>query len=679
MASAGSRWPVSALLLSLAILGLARSAAAQVTFTKDVAPILFGQCAACHQPDGPGPFSVLTYDEVRRRATQIAAVTRTGIMPPRKAEPGHGDFVGQQRLSPADIATIQKWVDGGAAEGNPHDRPPLPMATGGWQLGVPDLIVRPPAYTLTTEGTDVFRIFVIPLPVGERRFVRGLEFRPGNRVVHHANIRIDRTAASRRFDEEDAAPGYDGLIAHSAGYPDGHFLGWTPGQAAPLLPKGLAWTLQPGSDLVVELHMQPSGKPELVQPSIGFFFGPDPPERTPAMLRLGRQNIDIQPGDSRYMSTDSFVLPVDVDVQAVQPHAHYLAREVRGTARLPDGTIRPLIYIKDWDFRWQQVYRYAKPIALPKGTTLAMEIVYDNSAANPRNPTRPPKRVGWGQRSADEMGDLWLQVLTRDARDLATLNAQFRPKVLAEDVIGYEARIKVEPDSAALHDDAALLYLDLGRAADAVRHFEIAASMKPDSAAAQFNLGTALIAAGRIDEAMARYATALQLRPDYGLAHNNLGGILFKLGRLDEAERHLADAVRFDADNAEARDNFGRLLAERGRMASAIEQFREAARLRPEWAAPHAEAAWLLAVAADGRVRKPAEAVMLATRAVELTGGRDPVALDALAAAYASAGNFSSAVATAEAALSLTLSRDASRAVRERLELYRERKAFRIP
>ena len=197
----------------------------------------------------------------------------------------------------------------------------------------------------------------------------------------------------------------------------------------------------------------------------------------------------------------------------MQPHAHYLAREVRGTARLPDGTIRPLIYIKDWDFRWQQVYRYTKPVSLPKGTTLAMEIVFDNSAANPRNPSRPPKRVGWGQRSADEMGDLWIQVLTRDARDLAMLNAQFRPKVLAEDVIGYEARIRAEPDSAALHDDAALLYLDLGRAADAVRHFEIAAAMKPDSAAAQFNLGTALVAAGRIDEAIARYQESAGAAP----------------------------------------------------------------------------------------------------------------------------------------------------------------------
>ena len=678
MGTARSRGPVSALLLSAAVLGLARSASAQMTFTKDVAPILFRHCAACHQPDGPGPFSVLTYDDVRRRATQIAAVTRAGIMPPRKVEPGHGDFVGQERLSPTDIATIQKWVDEGAGEGNPNDRPPLPTTSGGWQLGVPDLIVRPPAYTLTTEGTDVFRIFVIPLPVGERRFVRGLEFRPGNRVVHHANIRIDRTAASRRFDEEDPAPGYDGLIAHSAGYPDGHFLGWTPGQAAPLLPKGLAWTLQPGSDLVVELHMQPSGKPELVQPSIGFFFGNDPPERTPAMLRLGRQNIDIEAGNSRYASADSFVLPVDAEVQAVQPHAHYLAREVRGTARLPDGTVRPLIYIKDWDFRWQQVYRYAKPVSLPKGTTLAMEILYDNSAANPRNPSRPPKRVGWGQRSADEMGDLWIQVLTRDARDLATLNAQFRPKVLAEDVVGYEARIKAEPDSAALHDDAAMLYLDLGRPADAVRHFGIAAAMKPGSAAAQFNLGMALTVAGRVDEALAQYRRALAIQPEYAPAHNNLGAILFRLGQLEEAERHLAAAVRIDPSNADAHDNLGRLLRDDGRTSAAIEHFAEAARLRPEWAVPHVELAWVLATVRDDSLRDPKRAIALASRGAALSSQDDPAVLDVLAAAYAAAGDFARATTIAERALSLASPKEAE-PLRLRVGLYRQRRPFLLP
>jgi tetratricopeptide (TPR) repeat protein len=390
------------------------------------------------------------------------------------------------------------------------------------------------------------------------------------------------------------------------------------------------------------------------------------------MLRLGRQNLDIPAGESQYRSTDSFVLPVDVEVHAVQPHAHYLAREVRGTARLPDGRVQPLIYVRDWDFRWQQFYRYATPFTLPKGTTLSMEFVFDNSAANPRNPSRPPKRVGWGQRSADEMGDLWIQVLTKDANDLATLTAAFRPKVLAEDVIGYEARIKAEPGSAALHDDAALLYLELGRPQEAVRHFGAAAAMKPESAAAHFNLGTALAFAGRVEDAIARYERALALRPDYGIAHNNLGGVLFRLGRLDRAERHLTEAVRLDPANAEAHDNLGRLYSERRQPARAVDEFRAAASLRPEWATPHAELAWLLATTEDRTVRDPQTALQFAMRAAVLTGRRDPLVLDVLAAAHAAAGDFDRAAATAQAALDLATGPLAT-GIRERLDAYRRR------
>ncbi len=278
-----------------------------VTFTRDVAPLVFDRCVVCHHEGGTAPFGLTSYPEVRQHAQQIAAVTKSRFMPPWKAEPGDGvGFVGQHPLTAAEIATIQRWVDQGAVEGDRRDLPSLPQWTAGWQLGQPDLIVTlPKAYSLPAEGTDVFRIFVIPLPVDVARYVRGVEFRPGNaRVVHHANMRIDRTPTSRQLDEQDPAPGYDGLMARTAVYPDGHFLGWTPGQVAPLLPKNLAWRLDRGTDLVVQLHMQPSGKPESVQPTIGLYFGGEPPVRTPAMLRLGSQGIDIPPGEKHYTISD---------------------------------------------------------------------------------------------------------------------------------------------------------------------------------------------------------------------------------------------------------------------------------------------------------------------------------------------------------------------------------------
>jgi Flp pilus assembly protein TadD len=562
------------------LLLIAAPARAQTaTYTKDVAPLLGERCGMCHHPGGSAPFSLLTYADAKRHAAQIAKVTAERFMPPWKADPGDGPFIGQHPLSDAELSLLQRWSDAGAPEGDnrvSRQSQSQPQWTEGWQLGKPDLVITlPEPYTLPAEGTDAFHIFVLPIPVDRGRFVRGLEFRPGNaRVVHHANIRIDTTPASRALDAADPGPGYDGLIARSATYPDGHFLGWTPGQVAPLLPDDLAWRLDPNTDLVVELHMQPSGKPEQVAPLIGLYFGdtapldaaPGRPRRTPAMLRLGRQDIDIPAGDRSYTITDSYTLPVDVELEAVQPHAHYRARDVRGEATLPDGSKKPLIDIADWDFRWQHVYRFVTPLLLPKGTRVSMRYTYDNSAANARNPQRPPERARWGQRSAEEMGDLWLQVLPRDNRDLDLLSRDFRPKVAAEDVKGYEAEIEKHPGDAALHDDVALLYLELGKDDGAIAHFTTSKELKPLSAAAHYNLGTALTVARRLDDAAAEYREALRLDPNYANAHNNLGNVLLAQRQFDQAIREFQEVVRLQPDSAAARRNLAAAYSAAGRQ-----------------------------------------------------------------------------------------------------------------
>ncbi|MEO8679889.1 MAG: tetratricopeptide repeat protein [Vicinamibacterales bacterium] len=551
------------LLTSLFSLLTSASASAQdVTFTHDIAPIVFEACVSCHRAGGPGPFPLTTYQEVRQRATQIALVTESRFMPPWKVEPGLGHFVGQRMLTAGEIASINRWATTGTAEGNPRDLPRLPKATDGWLLGKPDLVVSPDdTFMLPAQPTDAFRIFAIRLPVRQRTYVRGIEFHPGNpRVVHHANIRVDRTNATRKLDEADPLPGYDGLMPRSAEYPDGHFLGWTPGQVAPLVPADLAWTLDPGSDLVVQLHLQPSGTEEPVRPVIGLYFSDLPPTRTPTILRLGSQGIDIPPGESRYVIRDAYTLPVDMELLAIQPHAHYRAREIRGTATFPDGSSRLVMHITDWDFRWQHVYRESEPLALPKGTRLAMEYTYDNSADNVRNPQLPPARVRWGQRSKDEMGDLWFQLLARNDRDRATITAQITQKMTAEDVIGYETMLLATPDDGELHDDVAVLYLGLGRPADAVRHFEVSVRLKPDSAPAQFNVGTALATSGRYDEAVTAFRKALAIRPAYSQAHNNLGRVLLAQGKADEAIEHLKEALRLDPSNKSAASNLAEAL-----------------------------------------------------------------------------------------------------------------------
>src|SRR5262249_21850035 len=189
-------------LLVCAVVAIASSpppAEPAVTFTRDVAPILFARCAPCHQPGGAAPFSLLTYADARQRAGLIARVTRSRYMPPWK--PDNDGFAGDRRLTPAQISTLARWADGGALEGDGADLPPPPRLASGWQSGEPDLVVALPAYVVRADGPDIFRNFVVAVPVAGARFVRGLEFRPGSQAVHHANIRIDPTAASRRLDD----------------------------------------------------------------------------------------------------------------------------------------------------------------------------------------------------------------------------------------------------------------------------------------------------------------------------------------------------------------------------------------------------------------------------------------------------------------------------------------------
>jgi tetratricopeptide (TPR) repeat protein len=656
------------------------AALGQPTFTKDVAPVVFRKCSQCHHPGGSAPFSLLTYEEARSHATQMALVARNRIMPPWKVDPAGHRFIGLDPLTEAEIAILQRWVADGVREGDRRDLPRPPLLTGTWHLGTPDLVVTlPTPFVLAAEGPDLSRVFVLPLPVDRQRYVRGIEFRAGNPRIHHANIRIDATPASRELDDQNATPGYDGIIVRSAVYPDGHFLGWTPGQAAPLLPAGLAWTLEPRSDLVVQLHLVPGGKPELIQPSIGLYFTDEPPTRTPVMMRLSNQHIDIPAGDARYLANDSFVLPVDVEVLAVQPHAHYLAREVTGIATLPDGTTRTLISIPDWDLRWQHVYRYETPVALPKGTTVSMRYRYDNSGANPRNPAVPPVRVQWGQQSREEMGDLWLQVVTKTQADRQLLDQTFRSKWMATDAIGLEALIQRDPNRPALRDDIAVLYMELNRPAEAVRHFEAALALKPGSAPAHFNYGTALAAAGRLEDAVTQYQRALSLRPNYAIAYNNLGTALLQRGRSQQALASFRDAARVDPQLGEAHLNVGLVSRALGDFPEAVARFRRVLELNPNWVTAISSLASLLAAAPDASIRRPEEAIRLADRAIALTLRRDANTLDVLAVAYAAAGDFDRAVTIADEALGLNPPAALAEMIRAHRALFARREAYVSP
>ena len=390
----------------------------------------------------------------------------------------------------------------------------------------PDLVVSmPEAFEVPASGPDIFRNFVVPIAHDRRRYVRAWEFRPGNgRAVHHATIGFDRTPASRELDARDAAPGYEGVVPFSVANPDGYFLGWSPGQRQPqrALPR-MPWSLQASGDVMFSMHLRPTGRRERVAASLGLYFTDDAPEGAPVTLRLGRQDIDLPAGAAEHVISNQYRLPIDVELHSVYPHAHHLAREVEAWAVLPDGSRRPLLLISDWDFNWQDVYRYATPVSLPAGTTVHMQYTYDNSGHRAHGDA-PPRRVTYGPNSSDEMGDLWLQVVTRAPSARATLVADFERKLLPETIAGLEMMSRNKPSDVGIHDELGLLYQESRQFDRAVAHFSESLRLNPriGGQPQQSRIGFAEPRKARRGPP-ALHWTRSRLNPAYATAHFNLG------------------------------------------------------------------------------------------------------------------------------------------------------------
>ncbi len=427
---------------SLLLTALALAAPAQtVTYTKDIAPIIYNNCTSCHRPGQVSPFALMSYADVAKHAPTIAATTQSRYMPPWKAEPGYTSYRNERRLTASQINLIQKWVDQGMQQGDPALEPPVPTFPTDWQLGTPDLVLQmPTSFTVPADGPDIYRNFVLQTGLKSDQYLRALEIKSSApTVMHHVLFYSDTSGDGRKMDGADGQPGFPGfgsvfllgsssnLSATIANALAGGLGGWVPGATPEFLPTGIAYTLPNGADLILQSHFHPDGKVEQAQLTVALYFAPKPASQVFSVQAPGffgiQANIDIPAGKSDYMVRSSYTLPVDVDAFSVSAHAHYLGKGSRMTATLPTGEVRILLWIKDWDFSWQDTYMLQNLMTLPKGTRIDGELIYDNSANNPRNPFSPPKEVKWGENSTDEMGSLILNVVPHSPSDALSLQA----------------------------------------------------------------------------------------------------------------------------------------------------------------------------------------------------------------------------------------------------------------
>lgn len=403
------------------------SSNSHISYTRDIAPIIQANCTTCHRAGQSAPFPLLTYLDVAKRAKQIVEVTQSRYMPPWKPAPGFGHFRDEQRLTEHEMALIKAWTKDGRPKGDSADLPICIPQTNKWRLGPPDQILRMrEVHHVPSSGPDVRQYFVIPSRLKEDRLITAIDFHPGApKAIHHASFFLDTKHAARKLDEADPDPGYRGFGGPRI-TPQGTLQSWFPGRSPQKLPKGTGRLLPRGSDIVAEIHYVCTGKPEHDRSVIALYHAPKSARHLIEEIQVANKRINIPAGASRHHERASYTLPVDTILLDTTPHMHVLGREMKVTATLPDDSITPLIWIKEWDFNWQSQYAYAEPVRLPKGTRIDVDAWYDNSAQNPLNPNSPPQDVQWGADSTDEMLICHFQCTCKSRDRLVELIADYK-------------------------------------------------------------------------------------------------------------------------------------------------------------------------------------------------------------------------------------------------------------
>jgi hypothetical protein len=418
----------------LAALGISMSSdsrlalsAASATYAADVAPIIQKNCQVCHRPGEIAPMSFMSYKEVRPWARSIREKVVTREMPPWFADPQHGAFSNDARLSQKDIETISAWVEGGAKEGDPKDTPPNPTFTAGWQMGKPDVVLPMTVeFNVPSEGVIPYKYFAVPTNFSEDKYVQFAEIRPGDRShVHHVIISVRYPGAAPlpetgEITPEARRPATGNANANnqtrSVEDSDGRLVGWAPGEAPLILRPGQAKLVKKGSVLVFQVHYTTNGEASKDRTSVGLIFSKEPVEKRVITAGAVARNLVIPPGDPHYESTATFVFKEDSHIDSLHPHMHVRGKDFLYRLVYPDGTSKILLSVPRFDFGWQLTYFLKEPIAAPKDSRLEVIAHHDNSAKNKFNPD-PTKEVRWGDQTWDEMMIGYLDY-TIDKQDL---------------------------------------------------------------------------------------------------------------------------------------------------------------------------------------------------------------------------------------------------------------------
>ena len=398
---------------------------AGVTFAKDVAPIIQKNCVVCHRPGEVAPMSFMNYKEVRPWAKAIREKVLTRAMPPWFADPAHGEFSNDSRLSQKEIDTIAAWVEGGAKEGDPKDLPPSPKYTEGWQIGKPDVVLSMPGeYNVPADGVIPYKFFAVPTNFTEDKYVQFAEIRQGNRrIVHHVIIDVRYPGQGNLPEPGEIPPnelfsarGGGGARGERPGDSDGRLVGWAPGEAPLALRPGQAKLIKKGSVLIFQVHYVTTGEAGTDRSTVGLIFSKDPVEKRVITAGATQGNFAIPPGDPNYEVKSEYDFKEDSHIDSVHPHMHVRGKDFKYTLVYPDGTSKVLLSVPRWDFGWQMTYVFKQEVVAPKGSKLVCVAHYDNSLNNKFNPD-PTKEVRWGAQTWEEMMIGYLDY-TLDKQDL---------------------------------------------------------------------------------------------------------------------------------------------------------------------------------------------------------------------------------------------------------------------